>query len=164
MRRLGALSRGGVTSVPGFRSWEYLRASLLWRRSPRSWTPTQPSISQLYLCPYLCFFFFVFLFFFLRFVGEKQTRLDRWIAEIDSRFLRSNGVCCTGKGRIWDVWGDSKRKIGLDEVRGSLAFEIFGNFELWFHARDWNSNFLRVICFQFKKFCCFLIRRRIKRV
>lgn len=53
------------------------------------------------LMPVPMLFLFCFsLFFFLRFVGEKQTRLDRWIAEIDSRFLRSNGVCCTGKGRI----------------------------------------------------------------
>lgn len=112
MRRLGALSRGGVTSVPGFRSWEYLRASLLWRRSPRSWTPTQPSTSQLYL--YLCFFFFVFLFFFFSLRSRRETNALGSF-EIDSRISRDpmmiQGVCCPRErggsamfGRRFDVF------------------------------------------------------------
>lgn len=61
-RRPGALPRGGVTSVAGFRSWEYLRARgtprLLWRRgytragmdSERAIRRYSPNTFELLLC------------------------------------------------------------------------------------------------------------------
>ena len=146
MRRLGALSRGGVTSVPGFRSWEYLRASLLWRRSPRSWTPTQPSTSQLYL--YLCFFFFVFLFFFFFFfffvlvVGEKQTRLDlsKSIVEFHPKWSKMF-VVQEKREDLTDVWASIRRFsqeiFFLKEKK--LDWTIWKILWLWF-CRFWDSN------------------------